>query len=328
MNQSYPRLISDIGGTNARFAIEVSPYKYEHSTTLECKNYNSMADAISDYLKSVNLSNVEHVAIALPAPIVDDTIIMVNSPWQNVSQKQTKKELNIKSLIFLNDFHALSLSIPHINKSQLVKIGGMEPDENKPIGILGPGTGLGMSLLTRHPTGEYLSVAAEGGHSSVPLVNEEEFELWKFVHKLFHHVSVERLISGPGLQLMYEAVGEIKGIQITHLPSPAEITTRGVSNQCLISKLCVDHFCRILGTVAANLAIMSNAFGGIYLGGGIIPQMLEYFIKSDFRCRFEDKGRLRPYLTRIPVYVILEKYPAFLGVSHALESYLTKGYIP
>ncbi len=328
MNQSYPRLISDIGGTNARFSLETSAYKYEHSTTLACKDYENMAEAITHYLKEINVSNVEHAAIALPAPIVDDTIIMVNSPWQHLSQAETKAHLGIKSLIFLNDFHALSLSIPHIDKSQLVQVGGLEPDTNKPIGILGPGTGLGMALLTRHPNGEYLSVAAEGGHSSVPLVNEEEFELWHFVHKRFHHVSVERLISGPGLQLMYEAISNIKGIQIMQLPTPAEITTRGINNQCLISKLCIDHFCRILGTVAANLAIMSNSFGGIYLGGGIIPQMLDYFINSDFRCRFEDKGRLRPYLTRIPVYVILEKYPAFLGVSHALDSYLNKGYIP
>ena len=328
MSEYYPRLISDIGGTNARFSIEVDSYNYEHSTTLACKDYASMAEAITHYLTSINLDNVEHMAIALPAPIVDDTIIMVNSPWQHVSQSQTKKELKVKNLIFLNDFHALSLSIPHIDRTQIVQVGGMEPDINKPIGILGPGTGLGMALLTRHPNGEYLSVAAEGGHSSVPLVNEEEFELWHFIHKRFHHVSVERLISGPGLQLMYEAISDIKGIQITQLPTPAEITARGISNQCLISKLCIDHFCRILGTVAANLAIMSNSFGGIYLGGGIIPQMLDYFISSDFRCRFEDKGRLRPYLTRIPVYVILEKYPAFLGVSHALDSYLTKGYVP
>ena len=148
-NNSYPRLISDIGGTNARFSVEVSPYTYEHSTTLTCKDYSSMSEAISHYLSSINLLHIEHMAIALPAPIVDDTIIMVNSPWQHVSQMQTKQELNVKNLIFLNDFHALSLSIPHIDKTQLVQVGGLDPDESKPIGILGPGTGLGMALLTR-----------------------------------------------------------------------------------------------------------------------------------------------------------------------------------
>lgn len=327
--ENFPRLVSDIGGTNARFAVEVSPYNFIEIRTLQCRDYPTLAEAIKSYLQASGHPEIKHAALAVPSPIVDDTLFMVNSPWHLSSMQQTKIDSNLDSLIFLNDFHALALSIPHIPKDKLVKIGGEEADPKKPICIIGPGTGLGMATLFKHPaTEEYFAIPAEGGRSSLVTVSDEEFELWRYVHRRFQHVSAERLLSGPGLQVMFEAISELKGIPIDKIPSPSEITQRGVSNQCFICKQVVDNFCRMLATTASNLACLTSAFGGVYIGGGIIPQILDYFIKSDFRCRFEDKGRYRSYLAKIPIYVITHDYPAMLGSSYALDTYLTRSYIP
>lgn len=328
MSDNFPRLVADIGGTNARFSLEVAPYQYEHTKVFACKDYQNLVEAASTYLKSVGVNHVEYAGLALPTPIVGDQIFMVNNPWHTFSIAQTKEALGLKNIVFLNDFHALALSIPHLDESSLVKVGGIDPDPYKPRGIIGPGTGLGVATLIRHPNGEYLAVPAEGGHTTFTPANLEEMELWQYVHRRFSHVSFERFVSGPGLQLIFEAVSYQKHQNFDHLPSPAEITRRALSRECWISQLTLDHFCRMLGTMASNLAVTTNSFGGVYIGGGIIPKILDYFNKSDFRCRFEDKGRLRKYLEKIPTYVITHEFPAFLGVSYALDTIINQGYLP
>ncbi|MCE3268645.1 MAG: glucokinase [Burkholderiales bacterium] len=326
----FPRLISDIGGTNARFSLEVKPYEYESTKIFACKDFKTLSDAVNEYLQLVGVKgSVKYAALALPTPVIDDSIFMVNSPWQTFSQSQTRAETGFEKLIFLNDWHAMALSIPHIPEKNLVRIGGTaNPDISKPKLVIGPGTGLGMASLIRHPLGEHLAIASECGRSSFPPVNEEETELWSFVHKRFSHVSAERFLSGPGLQLIYEGLCHINDKIITVLPNPSEITQKGISGEDWLCQRSVDIFCRMLGTVASNVAVAINSFGGVYIGGGIIPKILDYFIKSEFRSRFEDKGRYRPFLVKMPVYVITHEFPAFLGASHALDSYLSKGYIP
>ena len=327
-NNTFPRLVADIGGTNARFSLEVAPYVYSHTKVLACKDYKTLVEAVESYLNGIGVPHVEYAAIALPTPIAGDMIFMVNNPWHTCSISETKQQLQLKNVVFLNDFHALALSIPHIHSDYLIKVGGVAIDEYKPRGIVGPGTGLGVASLIRHPNGEYLAVPAEGGHASFTAFNPEEVELWQYVHKRFPHVSFERFVSGPGLQLIYEAVCHQQQVTISALPSPAEITEKALSKECWLCQTTIDHFCRMLGTVASNLAITINAFGGVYIGGGVVPRILDYFMQSDFRCRFEDKGRLRQYLEKIPVYVITHDFPAFLGVSYALETMITKGYLP
>ncbi len=328
MSNNFPRLVADIGGTNARFSLEISPFNYEKTRVLPCKDYLDLSDAVQAYFAIEKIERIEHAAFAMPCPISGDTILMVNSPWKMTSISQTKQKLGLANIVFLNDFHALALAIPHIPQDKLVHCGGNAPDTARPIGIIGPGTGLGVASLIRHPTGEYIAIPAEGGHSSFTPVSREEVELWDFAQKRFQHVSFERFVSGPGLQLIYEAVCSVKKVPITTMPTPAEINSRAMNNECWLCQLTLDHFCRMLGTACSNLATMVNAFGGIYIGGGVVPRVLPYFLKSDFRCRFEDKGRLRQHLEKIPVYVITHEFPAFLGVSYALDIYIKKGYLP
>ncbi len=332
MQQNFnPRLIADIGGTNARFGIEVAPFEYTEIKKLSCADYPTLSNAILSYLEMVNLTGkIHHASLAIPSPIAgNDDMFMVNSPWNGQSMSKVSGEVGMKKVIFLNDFHALALSIPNIKQSHLVKIGGHDQlNLSKTISIIGPGTGLGAATLIKHPTGRFFSVPAEYGRSSFAPANEEEIELWKFVNRRYSHVSTERFISGPGLQLIYEALCSIRGIVFNSIPTPAEIVTRGLTNQEWMFTLTIDIFCRMLGTAASNLVVTTCSFGGAIIGGGIIPQMIEFFVKSGFRGRFEAKGRFHEYLAQIPVYVIMEKFPAFLGASYALETFLQDGYIP
>ncbi|MBY0379854.1 MAG: glucokinase, partial [Burkholderiales bacterium] len=304
MNNSYPRLIADIGGTNARFSIETAQFTYEYTLVLACKDYADLSDAIANYLNTVGFSGViKNAAIALPAPEVQDMYYMANSPWQAFSANQARINSGFDNLLFLNDFHDLALAVPFIDKKNLIKVGGLsEPDETKPIAIIGPGTGLGIASLIKSPNGDYITVPSEGSRSSFSPVNEEEIDIWKFVHRRFSHVSFERLVSGSGLQLIYEALHNINRKSIEQIPAPAKIVENGINSQDWICKQTVDIFCRLFGTVVSNFAVSINAFGGIYIGGGIIPKMLDYFVKSEFRSRFEDKGRYRPYLVNLPIY--------------------------
>lgn len=328
-SNTFPRLVSDIGGTNARFAIESAPLQFNEIKTMSCQDYPSLAAAINTYLTMTNKLSIKHAALAVPSPIIDDTLFMVNSPWHLASIAQTQKETQLESLIFLNDWHAMALAIPHLPAATLIQHGGLEADRQKPITVIGPGTGLGMATLIKHPkTNDYFAIPAEGGRSSFVATTEEEVELWRFAHKRFQHVSIERFLSGPGLQLIYEAVCHMHNITAEYLLKPSEITSRALKQQCPICQLCLEHFCRILGTMAANLACITNSFGGIYIGGGIIPKICDYFIASDFRQRFEDKGRYRSYLEKMPVYIITHEYPAMLGCSYALETYLQQNYLP
>lgn len=320
--EQFPRILTDIGGTNARFCLEITKNNFTQMLTLSCNDFEDLSAAIAHYLTIIAIQSVKHAVIALPTPVVDDTILMVNSPWKNFSIIETKNKIAIENIIFLNDFHALALATPFIDKNNLFQVGGLIANPNSPITIIGPGTGLGMAGLIKDSSGNYLAIAAEGGRSSFTAVNEEEFEIWQYIHKRFNHVSVERLVSGPGLQIIYEALCNKQNKLIKQLPTPQEISANAIDNSCWICKQTLDHFCRMLGTMASNLAVIFNSFGGVYIGGGIIPQILDYFINSDFRCRFEDKGRYRPYLAKIPVYVILQQYPAFLGCSYAMDKYL------
>lgn len=315
----WPRLVADIGGTNARFALEVAPQQIEQAETLPCNDYDTVVDAIREYLKRVGNPKISHAAIAIANPILGDWIQMTNHHWA-FSIETTRQSLGFETLIFLNDFTAQALAITRVAKEDLLQIGGHDPVVNAPKAVIGPGTGLGVSGLVPSNSG-WVPLAGEGGHVSFPPFDDAEVMIWQYAKKKYGHVSAERFLSGAGLTLIYEALAIKEGLKPKKM-TPSEISENALSGSSPLCRLTLDIFCAMLGTVASNLALTLGASGGVYLCGGIIPRFIEYFKDSPFRNRFENKGRFDAYLAAIPVYVVLSKYPGLTGAAVALNNHL------
>lgn len=316
---SWPRLVADIGGTNARFALETASGVIEKVEVLPCNDYNTVVDAIKEYLKRVGEPKISHAAIAIANPILGDWVQMTNHHWA-FSVETTRQSLGLETLILLNDFTAQALAITRMPKEELVQIGGFKQVEDAPKAVIGPGTGLGVSGLIPSKAG-WVPLAGEGGHVSFAPFDDAEIMIWQYAKKKYGHVSAERFLSGAGLTLIHEALSAREGIKRQKL-TPAEISERALSGTSPLCRLTLDMFCAMLGTVSSNLALTLGASGGVYLCGGIIPRFIDYFKDSPFRNRFENKGRFDAYLAAIPVYIVLSKYPGINGAAVALENHL------
>ena len=311
-----PRLLADIGGTNARFAIETAPFQFAAVAVLLCSGYPSLGAALAAYLASdavvTHAGGIRHAAIAIANPVDGDMVRMTNHTW-SFSITALREELDLSTLLVVNDFTALAMALPHLRPSQRQRVGGGAEAPGRTIGLIGPGTGLGVSGIVPVGAG-WAALASEGGHASFSPGNDTEIRIMQQLWSEHGHASAERLLSGPGIELIYRVIaGKARGA--------AEITQRardGVDPDCVRT---VDCFCGVLGSVAGNVALTLGATGGMYIGGGIVPRLGTLFAGSPFRARFESKGRLSAYLARIPTFLITEQYPAFLGVSAILSEH-------
>lgn len=314
-----PRLIADIGGTNARFAL-LRGVERSDEIVLACADYPDIVTAIEHYLQRVGASEAparpREGAFAIAGPVTGDVIRMTNHVWQ-FSAAQTRQRLAFDRLIFMNDFTALAMAVRHLPPSDLESVGGGRPLARTPIALLGPGTGLGVSGLI--PTGDkWIPLQGEGGHVTLSVMNEREIEVLKQLHQRFSHVSAERVLSGSGLVNLYDALCALEGVVPEPL-TPPDVTRRATEASCRICMEAVSMFCALLGTLAGNLVLTLGAFGGLYIGGGIVPQLRRLFISSHFRDRFEDKGRYAEFLAAVPTYIIHTPLPALIGLAHAFS---------
>lgn len=312
------KLLADIGGTNARFALQTDAGTFDGIEVLACAEYATLGEAMSDYLASAAengfaVGAIRHAAIAIANPVDGDTVSMTNHHW-SFSIEQLRNEHDLTTLLVVNDFAALAMSLPFLSCDQRERIGGGVELSGRPIGLIGPGTGLGVSGVIP-AAGGWVALAGEGGHASFAPGNREESVILDALRDEFGHVSAERLLSGMGLELIHKALSGEK------MAAP-EITRRALKDDCEDCLRTVDVFCGVLGSVAGNVALTLGATGGMYIGGGIVPRLGKLFTQSTFRQRFEDKGRLSPYLARIPTYLITEQYPALVGVAAMLSAHI------
>ncbi|MBM0637767.1 glucokinase [Campylobacter sp. VicNov18] len=319
-NKSYPRLLADIGGTNARFALEVEANIIENIEILACNDYNSVVDAVKKYLNKVGNPVVKYGAFAIANPVIGDWVQMTNHHWA-FSIETTRQALDLEVLILINDFTAQAYAISRMSTTDLVQIGGTSCEINAPKAVLGPGTGLGVSGLIPCHNGGCIALAGEGGHTSFSPFDDTEMAIWQYARKKYGHVSAERFLSGSGLVLIYEALADRERVKSLNM-TPELISEYALSGKSPLCRLTLDIFCAMLGTVSADLALTLGARGGVYLCGGIIPRFIDYFKTSPFRVRFENKGRFDAYLAAIPIYVVLAKYSGIYGVAVALENHL------
>ena len=313
---THPCLVADIGGTNARFAMFFNDAgTLSNERTISCERYAGPVDAIEAYLTETNAPRPAEIAMAVATAITGDQIKLTNNHWA-FSIEETRLALGLERLLMLNDFTALALSLPHLTAQQLRQVGAGHAVPNAAIALIGAGTGLGVSGLLPTKTG-WVPIEGEGGHVSLSPANIRETEILRIVWREFPHVSGERLISGIGLDPLYRAIAELEG-QPGPAPTPATITERALRGNDDLCRDVMNIFCGMLGTAAGNLAVTLGARGGVYIGGGIVPRLGEFFDRSPFRERFEAKGRFSEYLKSIPTNVILADYPALTGAAQAL----------
>jgi glucokinase len=317
-----PRLLADIGGTYARFALEVAPGQFRHAVSLLCKDHADFHAAVTAYLGGLpggEYGAIEHAAIAIANPVEGDQVRMTNYHWQ-FSIEEMRARLALQTLVVVNDFTALAMALPRLAPGERRQVGGGTPRPDSVVGLLGAGSGLGVSGLIPAGSG-YVALGTEGGHTSFAPRDERELAILAFAQRRFVHVSFERLLSGPGIELIHAALADRAGVEAPPLPA-REITRRALEDGDALALETLDAFCAMLGTAAANLAVTLGALGGIYIGGGIVPRLGALFERSGFRARFEDKGRFSDYVRAIPTYVITADQATFTGVSAILAQQL------
>lgn len=317
---SVPRLLADIGGTNARFAWQAGPgAEIEQSLTLPCAQYPTVADAIQTYLARCERPRPLECAIAIANPVVGDRVQMTNHHW-SFSIDELQRAFGWRRLRVFNDFTGLALALPLLSDADKRQVGPGRALPHAPIGLVGPGTGLGVSGLLPDGRGGWVPLQGEGGHVSLSPVTDREAQALEALIRRFGHASAERAVSGQGLENLYQALREADGCPPEALGAP-DIGARALAATDPHAVEALDMFCAFLGSVAGNLALTLGAKGGVYIGGGIVPRWGDRFDASPFRRRFEAKGRFQSYLSEIPVWVIQARQsPALLGAACALDA--------
>ncbi len=309
-------LLADIGGTNARFAV-LADGTVGMVAHMVVRDYGSFREALNAYLGDVPEAGTIRAAIlAVAGTVQNGRCALTNNPWV-IDAAELRATYGFSILRLINDFEAVAWSLPRLTPEKLLQIGGRRPVIGAPLAALGPGTGLGMAVSIPHATG-HLVLSSEGGHSTMAGSSLREDAVIAYLRQRLGHVSAERVLSGKGLENLYEAVAALDNVMLPS-SSAAEIARAGVEGTCSTSRAAVDMFCAMLGTVAGNLALTLGARGGIFIAGGILRHMPEYFVRSPFRARFEEKGRISKYLEPIPAYLILDEDAAFVGLHSLAE---------
>ena len=314
------RLLADVGGTNARFAWQAGTGRpIAHVQVLACAQYESLAQAMGTYLQDLGLGVPRHAAIAIANPVDGDRVSMTNHHWSFL-QSELQRAFELRTLRLLNDFTALALALPDLPATDLRQVGGAAAREGSAMGLVGAGTGLGVSGLLPNGQGGWVPLRGEGGHVTLPAETERERLVMAGVRRLYGHASAERVLCGQGLLDTYRLLCEADGVASSACLAPADVVAQGVPGSNGQAVEALNVFCALLGSVAGNLALTLGAQGGLYIGGGIVPRLGAWFDASAFRSRFEAKGRFQPFLQTIPVWVITaDTSPALLGAARALD---------
>ncbi len=323
-----PWLLADIGGTNARFGwLAAGADEVSHVQTLHGADHAGPAEAALSYLAGLArtlgpaYAPPRAGAVAVATPVRGDHIEFTNSGWA-FSRAATQAELGLDALLVLNDFEALALSLPRLRASQLRPIGTAvdpAPSGSATLAVVGPGTGLGVAGLVPTAHG-WIAVPGEGGHATLAPADDFESDLLACVRRDHAHVSAERLLSGIGLPVLHGAVARVLG-QPAPLRTASEIVERALADDDPVCSRSIDAFCALLGGFAGSVALVLGARGGIFIGGGIVPRLGERFIASQFRARFEAKGRFEAYLRAVPTALITDTLAALTGAALALEQH-------
>lgn len=318
MKTVYTGLVGDVGGTNARLALVDSTGRIRNPKTYPAREYSALTEVIGEYLETTaGRQKLLSAAIAVAGPVVDGEIEFTNLDWR-VSEGELIGTFEFHAAKLINDFAAQALAAPVLDADDLRAIGPeMRGAEGAPIVVLGAGTGFGVSMVVRTDRGD-IAIPSEGGHAGFAPYDGVEAAIWASLRRTYGRVSIERLLSGPGLYALYRGLADVRGVA-ADLRDEKEVLAAGHLGGDLLADETLDRFCEILGSVAGDLALTCGARGGVYVSGGIAPRMADRLAGGGFRRRFEDKGRLSDYTRDIPTNLIVHPYAALVGAARVLE---------
>lgn len=314
-------IVADIGGTNARFSrVALDTLALDQVAVYPCADFPTLAAALQHYQQQLGLTAIKDVAIAIACPVNGDNVKMTNFHWQ-FSIKAMQAELQLNTLLVMNDFTAVAMCLPALAEDQKIQIGGGQAQADKPMAVLGAGTGLGVAHLLP-VDGKFLPLPGEGGHVDWAAQTEQEWFIQRQLAAQYGHVSPERLLSGPGLEAIYQALAVFQKLEVAPLTA-GEIGQQALSGQSQLAKDAVAQFYASLGAVAGDLALTLSTFGGVYVAGGIVPKLLPLLGSSEFRARFEAKGRFAGFNQQIPTFIVTAEQPGLLNATIYLKQTLT-----
>jgi glucokinase len=310
-------LVGDIGGTNARFALvefDGPDPRLIEPTAYKGEDYATAEDAIEHYLAKVGVRHPDQAVVAVAGPIEHGSVHMTNLDWR-ISEDSLRRAGGFRSATLINDFTAQALAAPRLSPKDLRQVGPLPTAGEGDLAILGPGTGFGVAGMARRH-GVDTPLTTEGGHIAFAPTDEIEIEILRSLAKQFGRVSVERILSGPGMEDLHLSLAEAEGRKVDPLPAK-RITERAIEG-CADSLATVDRFCAILGSTAGDIALALGARGGVFIAGGIAPRVIDLLEAGPFRARFEAKGRFVDYMKAIPTHVILHPHTALIGAAVAM----------
>ncbi|MGO8829521.1 MAG: glucokinase [Steroidobacteraceae bacterium] len=309
-------LVGDVGGTHARFAIVDAsgdaPWRVRERQDLD-QNFPTFSAALHDYFERTSVEVPAAAAIAVAGPVTAGTASFTNRGWQ-ISEAELK-QFGFRHALLINDFAALAIAVDVLEEQDLRSIG---PERRGlaqgTISILGAGTGFGVSCLARYGD-RIVPMATEGGHMGFAPGNQEELAVLNAMWTQFGRVSIERVLSGPGLENIYQTLEQLGGREAASLTA-AQIGANALNGEphC---RAALTMFCAIYGAVAGDIALAHGAQGGVYIAGGIAQKIEGFLAQSAFRARFESKGRLSAYVAAIPTKLIVNGDAALLGAARA-----------
>jgi glucokinase len=308
MVESAPVIAADIGGTHSRLSLisradrTARPLNVRKYHKFKNAEFGSLVEILDEFLGDIDCSQLGGAAIASAGYFIGDDLIAANLPWR-VSLKDIRARLGLKNICAINDFVAVAYGTLYLNPADVVVMNrrAVRPEQGA-VAVLGPGTGLGASVLLQS-AGAPVALNTEAGQSGFAPETDIEIEIFKYLRAIHGFVPVEKLLSGPGLLNTYTALAAIKDGKAT-LTSPEAISEAALKGDDAAAVEALSLFCEMLGSAAGNFALSYGARGGLYLAGGILPKIRNFLLESRFMDRFTAKGDMRPFLEAIPVNLI------------------------
>ena len=319
-------LAGDVGGTKVHLALyDFIDGKPESSRDerYAAKEYSGLEEIVREFLGA---QTVTAACFGVPGPVRDGRLRLTNLPW-TLDSRELSVSLGVNHVFLINDLEANGYGVDELTPDQIYTLSEGDPSQIGNRALIAAGTGLGEGLLIWNGR-SHIPYPSEGGHADYAPRNEDEIDLLRFLKQKYNgRISQERVVTGPGLTNIYEFLREVRGVEepawlaerMAEQDPNAVITELALAAKSEICEKALDMFVSAYGAEAGNLALKLLSVGGVYVGGGIAPRIIEKIKDGRFMKAFTDKGRLSQLLVNMPVRIILDSRAALLGAAAYAE---------